>query len=311
MGSVIGVLHQQLVPVFADIDPHTYNNDSASIREKITPKTGAIMAIHMCGNPCDMDAIMAIAKEHNLIVIEDAAQAWGARYRGTPVGLIGDYGCYSFNDYKHLSCGDGGMVGTNSDEIGSHLGKWGDKCYNRITNVRNPDELTHNYRMSEPLSAICTAQLGKHDNIVSHRVRTGTLLNERLAATPGISIPKVHPEDTHSFYNYMFRLKFDELTVTKEKFIAALQAEGVNANEGSTAEPVYSYTLFQTHNFYAGTWPARDLGLTTMDYTKVSCPVAETFLNERINMPINEAMSESYVEKVALAINTIAKRFAK
>ena len=94
MGSVIGVLHQQLVPVFADIDPHTYNSDPASIREKITPKTGAIMAIHLSGNPCDMDAIMSIAQAHDLIVIEDAAQAWGARYRGTYVGLIGDYGCW-------------------------------------------------------------------------------------------------------------------------------------------------------------------------------------------------------------------------
>ena len=311
MGSVIGVLHQQLVPVFADIDPHTYNNDPASIREKITPKTGAIMAIHMGGNPCEMDEIMALAKEHDLIVIEDAAQAWGARYRGTPVGLIGDYGCYSFNDFKHLSCGDGGMVGTNDDSIGSHLAKWGDKCYNRITNVRNPDELTHNYRMSEPLSAICTAQLGKHDSIIGRRVRNGNLLNERLANTPGVSIPKINPGDTHSFYNYIFRLKLDELTVTKAEFMAALQDEGVRANEGGTSETVYSYTLFQTHNFYAGTWPARDLGLTTMDYTKVCCPVAEAFLKDRVHMPLNEAMTETYIEKVALAINTVARRFAK
>ena len=311
MGSVIGVLHQQLVPVFADIDPHTYNSDPASIREKITPKTGAIMAIHLSGNPCDMDAIMSIAHEHDLIVIEDAAQAWGARYRGTYVGLIGDYGCWSFNDFKHLSCGDGGMVGTNRDDIGAHLAKWGDKCYNRITNVRNPDELTHNYRMSEPLSAICIAQLGKHDDIIARRVRNDTLLNERLADTPGISIPQVHPADTHSYYNYIFRIKPNELTVTKAEFIAALQAEGVNANEGGTTETVYSYTLFQTHNFYAGTWPARDLGLTTMDYTKVCCPIAETFFKERVHMPFNEAMTETYIEKVALAINTVAQRFAK
>jgi dTDP-4-amino-4,6-dideoxygalactose transaminase len=311
MGSVIGVLHQQLVPVFADIDPDSYNSDPASIREKITPKTGAIMAIHLSGNPCDMDAIMSIAQEHDLIVIEDAAQAWGSRFRGKLVGTIGDYGCYSYNDFKHLSCGDGGMVGTNRDDIGAHLAKWGDKCYNRITNIRNPDELTHNYRMSEPLSAICTAQMGKHDDIIARRVRNGTLLNERLSDTPGVSIPKIHPEDTHSFYNYIFRLKLDQLTVTKAEFMAALQAEGVNANDGGTTETVYSYTLFQTHNFYAGTWPARDLGFTTMDYTKVCCPVAEAYLKDRVHMPFNEAMTEAYIEKVALAINTVAKRFAK
>ncbi len=311
MGSVIGILHQQLVPVFADINPHTYNIDPVSIREKITPKTGAIMAIHLCGNPCEMDEIMAIGKEHGLTVIEDAAQAWGARYRGKLVGLMGDYGCYSFNDFKHLSCGDGGMVGTNHDHIGAHLAKWGDKCYNRLTNVRNPDELTHNYRMSEPLSAICTAQLGKHDSIIERRVQTGTLLNERLAHTPGIAIPQVHPDDTHSFYNYIFRVKPDELTVTPSEFIAALKAEGVNAGEGGMTEPVYRYDLFQNHNFYAGTWPVRDLGLTTMDYTKVQCPVAEAYLRDRIHMPHNEALTVSYVEKVALAINTVAQRLTK
>ncbi len=310
MGSVIGILHQQLVPVFADINPRTYNISPASIRENITPKTGAIMAIHLCGNPCEMDEIMAIAKEHDLLVIEDAAQAWGSRYRGELVGLKGDYACYSFNDFKHLSCGDGGMVGTNHDHIGSHLGKWGDKCYNRITNVRNPDELTHNYRMSEPLSAICTAQMGKHDSIIERRVRTGTLLCSLLADTPGLSMPEVHPEDTHSFYNIIFRLKLDELTCTRDEFYELLKAEGVNAREGGLSHPIYRYDLFQNHNFYAGTWPVRDLGLTTMDYTKVHCPVVEAFVKDCIHMPHNEAISEDYIRKVAAAIDTVARRHA-
>jgi len=311
MGSVIGLLHQQLVPVFADINPRTYNLDPASIRQQITPKTGAIMAIHLCGNPCAMDEIMTIAREHGLIVIEDAAQAWGARYRGELVGLRGDYGCYSFNDFKHLSCGDGGMVGTNHDHIGTQLGKWGDKCYNRITNVRNPDELTHNYRMSEPLSAICTAQLGKHDSIVERRVRTGNLLTARLAGTPGLSVPEVHPEDTHSYYNYIFRLKLDDLTAPRDEIYEALRTEGVNAREGGLTHPVYRYDLFQNHNFYAGTWPIRDLGLTTMDYTKVNCPVAEAFVKDYIHLPHNEALTESYIEKVAHAIKTVIARFIR
>lgn len=311
MGSVIGILHQQLVPVFADINPRTYNIDPASIRANITEKTGAIMAIHLSGNPCAMDEIMAIGKEHNLIVIEDAAQAWGSRYRGELVGLKGDYGCYSFNDFKHLSCGDGGMVGTNHDHIGAHLAKWGDKCYNRVTNVRNPDELTHNYRMSEPLSAICTAQLGKHDSIVERRVRIGMLLCSLLADTPALLVPEIHPEDTHSFYNIFFRLELDELTVSRDEIYAALQAEGVNAREGGLSHPIYAYDLFQNHNFYAGTWPIRDLGLTTMDYTKVHCPEAEAFIKDSIHMPLNEALTESYIEKVAHAIKTVLARFTK
>ena len=310
MGSVLGILHQLLVPVFVDIDPRTYNAEPTSIRDAITPKTRGILAVHLCGNPCDMDAMMAIGQEHDLIVVEDCAQAWGARYGDQIVGLIGDLGCYSFNDYKHLSCGDGGMVGTNHDQIGAHLAKWGDKCYNRVTGIRNPDELAYNYRMSEPLSAICTAQLGKHDTIVNPRTRMGLRLTAAITDLPGILPPEIRPEDTHTFYNYIFRLDLAALTCTRDEFTTALRAEGMRA-DGYLPDPVYRYDLFQNHNFFADTWPVRDFGLTTMDYTKVVCPESERFLHECVHLPFNEAMNESYIDKVALAIRTVAQRFTK
>ena len=310
MGSVIGILHQLLVPVFVDIHPRTYNAEPAAIRAAITPKTRAILAVHLCGNPCDMDAMMAIGREHNLTVIEDCAQAWGARYGHTYTGLIGDLGCWSFNDYKHLSCGDGGMVGTAHDHIGSHLAKWGDKCYNRITGIRNPDELAYNYRMSEPLSAICTAQLGKHDAIVNPRTRLGMRLTDAISDLPGVLPPAIRPEDTHTFYNYIFRLDFESLRCSQDEFIAALVAEGVNANS-YLPDPVYRYDLFQNHNFFAGTWPVREMGLTTMDYTQVVCPESEKLLHDCVHLPFNEAMTETYIDKVALAIRTVAQRFSR
>lgn len=310
MGSVLGILHQLLVPVFADIDPRTYNLDPASVRRAITPRTRAILAVHLTGNPCDLAALAAIAREHHLALIEDCAQAWGARYQGQLVGHCGDLACYSFNDYKHLSCGDGGMVATNRDDLGRDLTKWGDKCYNRVTGIRNPDELAYNYRMSEALAAICVAQLGRHDDIVGRRVRTGNLLTSLLAKAPGILTPPVRDGDTHSYYNYIFRLDLAVLKTTRPAFAAALQAEGVNARDGYLPDPVYRYDLFQQHNFFGGTWPVRDFGLTTMDYTKVSCPEAELFLSDCIHLPHNEAISEAYIEKVARAITTVARRFA-
>lgn len=310
MGSVLGILHQLLVPVFVDIIPRTYNADPVSIRAAITPKTRAILAVHLCGNPCDMDAMMQIGQEHDIIVVEDCAQAWGARYDDQIVGLIGDLGCYSFNDYKHLSCGDGGMVGTNHDHIGSHLSKWGDKCYNRVTGIRNPDELAYNYRMSEPLSAICTAQLGKHDGIINQRTRVGMRLTASISDVPGILTPEIRAEDTHSFYNFIFRLDLDALTCTQDEFTAALRAEGMRADT-YLPDPVYRYDLFQNHNFFADTWPVRDFGLTTMDYTKVVCPESEKFLNDCVHLPFNEAMTDAYIDKVALAIRTVAQRFTK
>ncbi len=311
MGSVIGILFQQGVPVFTDLDPRTYNSDPAAIRRALTPKTRAIMVVHLTGNPCDLTAITALAREHGLAVIEDCAQAWGAKHRGTPVGLMGDFGCYSLNDFKHIACGDGGLVGTNRDDLGAGLSKWGDKCYDRVTGSRDPDELAANYRMSEPQSAVATAQLGKLEDIVSRRHRAGSLLTERLQNLPGVLPPVTREGDYHSYWFYFLRLDLSVLKTTRADFVAALKAQGVAANAGYIPMPVYRYKVFQNHNFFGGTWPVRDFGLTTMDYTRVSCPVAEAILADGVTLPINEAMSDAYIEKVARAIRTVAEHAAK
>lgn len=306
MGSVIGILYQQGVPVFADLDPRTYNMTPAAIRAAITPKTRAIMAVHLAGNACDMTAIMAIAQEHNLVVIEDCAQSWGSRHQGRPVGTIGDFGCYSFNDFKHVSCGDGGMVGTNRDDFGTGLSKWGDKCYDRVAGTRDPAELAPNYRMSEPQAAVAAAQLTKLESIVARRIRNGTRLTEQIAGTPGLLPPVTRPGDTHSYWFYLLRLDLAALKVGRAQFVADLRAQGVQAGEGYLPMPVYRYKVFQNHNFFGGTWPARDLGATTMDYTKVHCPVAAAILEDCTVLPLNEAMTDDYIDKVARAINTVA-----
>lgn len=311
MGSVIGILYQQGVPVFTDLDPRTYNMDPAEIRRAITPKTRAIMAVHLAGNACDMTAIMAIAQEHNLVVIEDCAQSWGARHQGTPVGLMGDFGCYSFNDFKHVSCGDGGVVGTNRNDFGEGLSKWGDKCYDRVAGTRDPAELAPNYRMSEPLAAIGAAQLTKLDGIVSRRVHNGTRLTAQLADTPGVLPPVTRPGDTHSYWFYLMRLDLSVLKCSRDEFVEALRAQGASANGAYLPSPVYRYKVFQHHNFFGGTWPARDLGATTMDYTQVNCPNAEAILHDCVVLPLNEAMTDGYIDKVAKAVNLVARNCAK
>jgi len=311
MGSVIGILYQQGVPVFADLDPRTYNMDPESVRRAITPKTRAIMAVHLAGNPCDMTALLAIAKEHHLVVIEDCAQSWGAKHRGTPVGLMGDFGCYSFNDFKHIACGDGGMVGTNRDDLGAGLSKWGDKCYDRVAGTRDPEELAPNYRMSEPESAVCVAQLGKLEDIVARRNRAGSFLTSLLQDLPGVLPPVTREGDFHSYWFYFLRLDLAALKVSRAEFVSELKAQGVAANAGYIPMPVYRYKVFQNHNFFGGAWPVRDFGLTTMDYTKVSCPVSAAILEDGVTLPLNEAMSDAYIEKVARAIRTVAERLAK
>ena len=111
MGTVIGVLYQQAVPVFADLGADNYNLDVADVQRRITPKTKAIIAVHLLGNPCDLDALKALADRHGLVLIEDCAQAWGARYRDRPIGTVGQFACFSLQNSKHVTCGDGGVVG--------------------------------------------------------------------------------------------------------------------------------------------------------------------------------------------------------
>ena len=313
MGSVIGILYQQLVPVFADIHPHTYNLDPAAVRRAITPKTRAIMPVHLAGNPSDMDALMAIAREHNLLVIEDCAQAWGAAYRGKPVGLFGDLACYSFNEFKHVSCGDGGIVGTNESRYGPTLAKWGDKHYDRVTNNRNPEALSPNYRLSEPQAAVAAAQLVKLPGIIATHIRLGSRLlgHLRRLALPGFSLPEIDPRDTHSFWFCLLRFDASHYRCTREEFVAALQAEGVAAQAGYIPKPVYRYPLFQNHNFFAGHWPLREAGLTTMDYRKVSCPVAEAMLADSISLPISPALTDDIIDQTAEALAKVAQHFAR
>ncbi|WP_438479825.1 DegT/DnrJ/EryC1/StrS family aminotransferase [Oleiharenicola lentus] len=315
MGSVIGILYQQLVPVFADINPHTYNVDPAAIRRCITPKTRAIMAVHLTGNPSDMDATMAIAREHNLIVIEDCAQAWGATYRGRPVGSFGHLACYSFNEFKHVSCGDGGIAATNDERFGPTLAKWGDKFYDRNSSAdaRNPTTLAPNYRMSEPQAAVAAGQLVKLPKIISDHVRLGSHFLKKLQslALPGISLPEIDSRDQHSFWFILIRLDPARFTCTRDEFTAALVAEGATASPGYIPRPVYKYPLFQNHNFFAGQWPLRDAGLTTMDYTKVSCPIAEAVLADSVTFTIKPEMTEEIIDQTAEALAKVARHFAK
>ena len=118
MGSVVPILYQGAVPVFADLHPHTYTLDPAAVEAAITPQTRAVLAVHLAGNACAMDELTAIARRHDLAVIEDCAQAFGATYRGQPIGAIGVIGCFSYNEFKHISCGDGGGAGGGAQPWG-------------------------------------------------------------------------------------------------------------------------------------------------------------------------------------------------
>lgn len=302
MGTLIGVLYQQAVPVFADIDPETYNLSPDAVEAALTERTRAIIAVHLAGNPCDMRALREIARKRNLVLIEDCAQAWGARSGGEIVGTLGDLGCYSLNDFKHISCGDGGLVGSNDPTFGPALQRYGDKGYDRTGVRRMPQMLGLNYRMSEPQAAVAAAQMGRVEEITRQQNRNGELLTALIAPLPGLKGPQIHKDDYCTYWFYILRMTPESFACTRDEFVAALAAEGVPCGPGYITMPIYRYPVFQERKFFAKGWPLLEYGATKMDYREVCCPAAERMLETCLTIPLLQSYGESEIRAISKAI---------
>lgn len=307
-GTVIGILYQNAVPVFADLEPNSYNLSPASVEAAITPRTKAIIVVHLMGNPCRMDEIMAIAKRHNLVVIEDCAQAYMTEYEGRLVGTIGDYGCFSTNDFKHISTGDGGIVTVNSrdeqDYLRTHA--FADKNYQRLgTDVmRELHGLAPNYRMTELQGAVGIAQLKKLPWICDRRTKYGDRLNVELAGLPGVQPVQVPARGRCTYWFYMFRLELAALSCTREEFTMALAAEGIPNQMGYIPEVIYKQPLFQKKMAYAGS--SFPFDLSTASYAAGQCPEAEAILATAIKLPMSEFYTEDDIEAMLQAIRKVS-----
>ncbi|UNK16439.1 DegT/DnrJ/EryC1/StrS family aminotransferase [Paenibacillus sp. N3/727] len=311
-GTLIGILYQNAVPVFADLEPNTYNLDPKSVIARITPKTKAIIVVHLAGNPCDMDPIMDIAHRYGIKVIEDCAQAYLTKYKGRLVGTIGNYGCFSTNDFKHISTGDGGMVLVNSGEEKDYATThaFADKNYRRLgtTLERGTKFIAPNYRMTELQGAVGIAQLKKLPWICERRRTYGDRMNATLSSVPGIHIPKVNAHDECTYWFYMFRLEMNALTCDRDEFCKALEAEGIPNRAGYIPEVCYMQPLFQNRQAYLGSHFPFDLSDTT--YSQGICPVAEEILQTAVQIPLNEFYSEQDVEDIIRALQKVAAHYA-
>lgn len=310
IGTVIGVLYQQAVPVFADLSANTYNLDPADVERKITPRTKAIIAVHLAGNPCRMDELKELADKHKLALIEDCAQAWGAKYRDRPIGTIGHIACFSLQQTKQVTCGDGGVVASSDERFGPLLQCYGDKGGDRIKSAGIFERFSTNYRMSELQAAFAAAQLERLEGIAATRSRLGSALSERIADLKGVVPHGVDAADRATYWFYMLRIKPDELTGGQAQFVKSLVAEGVSASAGYIPFPMYGNPVFKNHGFFAGRWPIKEMGLTDMDYSKVSCLESESILSTGVRIVIHEKMTDSYVASVGDAIRKVAIHYA-
>lgn len=305
------------IPVFADIDPDTFCLSPQSIRECITPHTKAIIVVDLFGHPAEMNEIMQIAREHRLVVIEDAAQAPGAKYHGRNAGTLADMGVFSLNYHKTIHCGEGGIVVTDNDEFAE-----------RLQLIRNHAEVVvkkkgvknivnmvgFNYRMTEIEAAIAAEQLKKLESLVVPRIAAADFLTRQISGLPGIAAPLARPGVRHGYYMYVIKYDAIQTGVPRDRFAAAIQAEGIPLSMGYV-EPIYLQPLYQQRiafgkDGFPFTYPGYH---GQVSYEKGICPVTERMhYQELLYADVCHAnMSRDDLVDVANAFSKVVENMAE
>ncbi|NHJ87288.1 MAG: DegT/DnrJ/EryC1/StrS aminotransferase family protein [Asgard group archaeon] len=300
VASSNSILFNGAIPVFADIDPETYNLDPERIKEKITKKTKAIMPVHIFGNPCDMKHINEIAQEHDLKVIEDACQAHGAKIDGKHVGNQSDIGCFSFYATKNLTFGEGGAITTQDDELKDEVlcirnhGRTPKGGYHHV-------KIGYNYRTTNLCAAIGLAQLEKFPKMQETRTRNANILIKELEDLEGFALQKTYKNSQHGWHIAAGRTDRKDLPVIK--IIEELKANDIGSrqiyNIPSYKQPAYT----ELNNYYL--WAKF---IKFPDYSKVKCPVSERIGETHFEIPINPGVTE---ENMYYIVDVLKKIFSK
>ncbi len=317
-GSIIGLLFQNCVPIFADVD-ETYNIDPIDVEAKITSRTRAIWVTHLYGNPCDMNALRAIADKHDLYLVEDCCHAPLAEYKGQIVGSMGDIGGFSFGG-KHLSGGVGGAVVTDNESLWERAvifsdvalpranGPWEDRPYQHYF-------LAPNYRMSDLTAAVLLSQLNKLEEYIENKIRAAKNINAGIADVEGIVPQPVRSDDKSSYWVWGATLTDEAFTCSAQEFVDALIAEGVydflgpRSVNGRSAL-MYNNPFLAEPHLYGRSHQPLDIGRDRpYDYKKVFLPVAEDQVSRRIAFQLRPTYTEEDVGDIIEAIRKVATHY--
>ncbi len=277
-------------PVFADIDSKTYNISPESIKEKITNKTKAIIAVHFTGQPCDMDEIHKIAKEHNLLVIEDAAHALGAEYKGKKIGSLSDMTTFSFHPVKHITTGEGGMIVTDDEKLYQKLKLFRAHGITRDENLLINNEgawyyeqqyLGYNYRITDIQCALGISQLKKLDGFIKRRREIAKIYDEAFKDNENIIIPYQKEGCFNNYHLYVIQI----LGKNRKEVFDELRSQGIGVNVHYI--PVHKHPYYQNNG-----------------YKNVSCPNAEEIYKHIISIPIYPKLKD---EEIKYVIDNVKK----
>jgi len=281
----LAVIYCGAKPVFVDCTPDTYNLNPDLIEEKITSKTKVIVPVHIYGHPVDMDSILEIAKKHDLIVIEDAAEAHGAEYKGKKCGSLGDLACFSFYGNKILTTGEGGMVVTNNVEMAYKARKLKD-LYHSDKKRFIHEQVGYNYRLTNLQAAVGCGELKHIEEYVAKKQWMAKKYNELLKDVPGLILPTVKDYAKCVYWMFAVQLSIFNLQFTKEQFRARLKEQGVDTRDF----------------FYA---PTDQPVLKPYFKTGERFPVTELIASRGLYLPSGLAITEEQIKSVAEAVKGI------
>lgn len=311
MGALTPILYQGAIPVFADVDPTTYNVTARTIEKCLSPRTRAIIVTHLFGNPCEMQAIMDLAQRHNIPVIEDCAQAflstWGNQY----VGTIGSIGCFSLQQGKHITTGEGGIVVTNDEALARRMYLYINKAWGY--GDARPDHyfIALNYRMSELQGAVALAQLSKLDGVVSSRIRTATALTAALQGVPGISTPAITPNCVHTFWKYCLRVDDRTIPGGAVALGAALKDSGILCAPRYIQKPAFCCQVIREQcTFGTSRWPFTLARPEAVDYSRSRFEGTWDALEHVLVLPWNEKYTDEHIDYLSSTIRTVATTLA-
>jgi len=274
-------------PVFCDIDSRTFTLSVDDAAKRITPRTKVVAPVHLFGNACAVDALQALAREHGLTILWDAAQAHGTRYRGADVGCLSEAACYSFYPTKNMTTGEGGMITTNDPKLATACRLL--RSHGQTAKYYHPS-LGLNYRMTDIAAAIGLVQLDLLAERVERRRKNAHELTERLAGVPGITTPLVQEGAEHSFHQYTILLDPTTIGADRDEFAKALNGDGIGTGVH------YPRPLHQQPAFERCADPVR-------------LPIAESLTERVLSLPIHPDVGVPEIERIAEAVVRAVDRF--
>lgn len=311
MGAITPIIYQSAIPIFADVDPLTYNVTAKTIEPKISKRTRAIIVTHLFGNPCEMEPILELGKKHNIPIIEDAAQSYLAEYHGKYVGTLGNIGCFSLQQGKHMTTGEGGLI-LAKEPYTRRITLFTDKAWGY--GDPNPDHyfLALNYRMTELQGAVALAQLHKLKSVVDARIKSAHMMTDLIQNVPGVYAPQVTPKSVHVYWKYCLRIDPKIIKGGVMEFSKLLKEEGVFSAPRYIQKPAFMCEVLKDkRTFGKSQFPfvgEHRKGLPPIEYRLEDYPGTVEALNNICVLPWNENYTQDDVAFIAnTVINTARK----